>query len=145
MTALSKDWPHKSPILIDPSKKKQLFLLLVLAVCTVVFALKGYDIIDYYVTKHNREVLRPQMAQLAAQGKPQAIAWMVTNDPAFIAGDKFDALKAAAESGDPQSMFLYAQVLKYRNDENGAREYINKAAAEGYPKAVLDQSADALK
>jgi hypothetical protein len=142
MTTLSTKWPHKAPVLIDPSKKKGIFIFLVMVAVTVVFVFKGADIVDHFVTAHNRDVLRPQMAKLAAQGKPEAVAWMVINDPTFRADGNFDSLKAAAETGNPQSMFLYAQVLKYQKDEQGAYGYIIRAAAEGYPEAVLAQLKD---
>jgi TPR repeat protein len=145
MTALSTKWPHKTPILIDPSKKTGIFVLLTAAAVAAVFAFKGNDIVSHFVTAHNQEVLRPQMAHLAAEGKPEAVAWMVRNDPAFRSDMHFEALKAAAEKGNPQSMFLYAQVLKYQKNQQGADEYIARAAAEGYPDAVLTQSKDALK
>lgn len=145
MTTLSAKWAHKTPVLIDPSKKKGIFVFLALVAVAAVFALKGDDVISHFVTAHNRDVLRPQMAQLAAQGKPEAVAWMVMNDPAFRSDTHFDALKAAAETGNPQSMFLYAQVLKYQKNEQGAHDYIVRAAAEGYPDAVLAQSKDALR
>lgn len=145
MTALSNKWPHKTPVLIDPAKKRGIFVFLVLIAVAVVFALKGDDIISHFVNAHNREVLRPQMAQLAVQGKPEAVTWMVLNDPAFRSDTNFNSLKAAAETGNPQSMFLYAQVLKYQKNEKGAHDYIVRAAAEGYPDAVLELSKDALR
>jgi hypothetical protein len=145
MTKLSVEWPHKTPVLIDPSKRKGIFVCLALIMATVVFALKLDDIISHFVTSHNREVLRPQMAQLAAQGKPEAVAWMVLNDPDFRSDTNFNALKAAAETGSPQSMFLYAQIMQYQKNEKSAQDYLARAAAEGYPDAVLAQSKDAVR
>ncbi|MGP5477566.1 hypothetical protein [Pseudomonas helleri] len=145
MTTLSAKWPHKTPVLIDPSKKKGIFVFLSLAAVVTVFTLKGDDIISHFVAAHNRDILLPQMAQLAARGKPEAVAWMVMNDPAFRSDMHFDALKAAAETGNPQSMYLYAQILKYQKNEQGAHDYIVRAAAEGYPDAVLALSKDALR
>ncbi|RMR16838.1 hypothetical protein ALP90_200075 [Pseudomonas amygdali pv. ulmi] len=145
MSAVSAQWPHKKPILIDPSKKKGIAVFLVLIAVLTVFTLKGDDMIKYYVDSHNRDVLHPQMAQLAAQGKSDAVVWMMLNDPAFRSDSNFEILKAAAETGNPQSMFLYSNVLKYQKNEQGAAEYMARAAAEGYPDAVLALSKDALR
>lgn len=145
MNDVSVKWPHKTPILIDPAKKKGIVFCLAAVAVVTVFVLKSEDVIKHFVTAHNRDVLRPQMTQLAAQGKPEAVAWMVMNDSAFRSDTHFEALKAAAETGDPQSMFIYGQVLKYQKNEQGAHDYIVRAAAEGYPDAVLAQSKDALR
>nr|WP_228857492.1 hypothetical protein [Pseudomonas syringae]QOQ33545.1 hypothetical protein [Pseudomonas syringae pv. actinidiae] len=145
MSSVSTQWPHKKPILINPSQKKGIAVFLVLIAVFTVFTLKGDDIIKYYVDSHNRDVLHPQMAQLAAQGKPEAVAWMMLNDPAFRSDSNYEILKAAAETGSPKSMFLYANVLKYQKNEQGAAEYMARAAAEGYPDAVLSLSKDALR
>lgn len=145
MTALSSQWPHKTPILIDPKKKKGIVVCLVLLAVAAVFALKGEDVISHFVTSYNRDVMRPEMAKLAAQGKPEAVVWMMMNDSALSSDSHFEALKVAADRGNPHSMYLYAQVLKYQKDEKSAHDYIVRAAAEGYPDAVLAQSEGALR
>jgi hypothetical protein len=38
-------------------------------------------------------------------------------------------------------MYLYSSVLKFQKDEDGAKTFIERAAAEGYPAAVLDLAA----
>ncbi|MNJ65517.1 hypothetical protein D3C77_615330 [compost metagenome] len=49
----------------------------------------------------------------------------------------FTQLKKAAEDGHPESMFLYSRVLELRHDGTGAKQWLEQAAAEGYPHAVM--------
>ena len=131
------EWPRKTPVLIDPSKKKGIFISLAVVVALVVFSLKSNEIVSHFVDSHNRDMLHSQMSQLAAEGKPDAVVWMIKNDSDFRSDTSYAALRAAAESGHPESMFLYSRVLKYQNNDKGAQEYVARAAAEGYPDAVL--------
>lgn len=80
------------------------------------------------------------MAQLAAQGKPEAVAWMVMHDGIYGSDTQLQTLKVAAETGSPRSMYVYGLALRLQKYEQGALEYIRRAAAEGYPDAVLERS-----
>ncbi|MCF5382139.1 hypothetical protein GIW05_01200 [Pseudomonas syringae] len=136
----SANWSHETPFLIDPAVKKQAMLFAPLLIICIVFLLKGEDIMNHFKNSHNRDLLLPQMAQLAAQGKPEAVAWMVLHDGKYGSDTKFLTLKTAAETGNPQSMYLYGLALRSQKNEQGALDYIARAAAEGYPDALLEQS-----
>jgi len=141
MTAVTEIWPHKQHILVNPAKRKSLAIF-ALAVSTVlVLTVKGEDITSYFVKSHDRDALLPQMAILAGAGKPDAVVWMMVNDATFRDADpQYTALRKTAEAGHPPSMFYYAKVLKFKKDEAGAKAFMARAAADGYPAAVLDQT-----
>lgn len=86
-----------------------------------------------------RALIRLAMSALAAQGKPDAAVWMMERDADFVSTDpQFSALRKAAESGHPQSMYMYSKVLKWQRDELAAQNMLAKAAELGFPPAVLD-------
>lgn len=50
----------------------------------------------------------------------------------------FALIKAAAESGDPKSMYMYGVVvMAVQKDASTGKTWIRRAAAEGYPDAML--------
>lgn len=135
-------WPHKTPIAIDPSKRKGLLIFAVVVVFSLLFSLKGNDIAQYFANNHDRDVIEPQMAQLVAQGKPEAVLWMIKHDKSFYekeAARNFPALRAAAETGHPESMYAYARVLQYLHDDAGAKVFMARAKDAGFPAALLSQ------
>lgn len=96
------------------------------------------QIVRHFVKSWEHDLLLPKMSVLAAEGKSEAVTWMLLNDSTFRADSSYTALRKSAAEGHPQSMYLYASVLKYQKDEKGAKEWISRAAAEGYPAAVLE-------
>lgn len=132
------EWPHKADIIFNPAKRVKLAICGAFLVGVFAFALNQSNIVDHFVEKREITLLAPQMAKLAAEGIPEAIAWMTLKDAAFREADKqFTALRHAAESGHPQSMFLYSGVLRFQGDAAGAESYLDQAAAMGYPAAIL--------
>lgn len=134
--------PRRPPadILLTPAKQKKLAIGLFVVGSFIALSIKGPDVVDYLVHQHERSVLLPKMAALAAEGKTDAIIWMTTNDSAYRAAHDYVTLQKAAEAGNPQSMYLYGAVLEWRKDQLGAEQWYSRAAAEGYPAAVLRQS-----
>lgn len=82
------------------------------------------------------ELIRPEMKALADKGKPEAVLWVAehSNTPDVDLGEK---LKAAAETGHPESMYRYALFLGYRNLADDKYTWMQRAADVGYPQAVL--------
>jgi TPR repeat protein len=134
------EWPYKTPIAIYPPAKKPLLAIAMWVAFGVLAMLKGDDVMDYFGARYARNVIRPQMVQLASEGKPDAIAWMVLNDSEFRSESQYAMLKAAADKGHAQSMYLYGKLLMARNDERGAHDYIARAAVAGNSSAVAEQS-----
>lgn len=86
----------------------------------------------------NQEVesIRPEMEALADRGEPEAVLWVAEHsiEPDVSLGEK---LKAAAETGHPESMYRFALFLGYRNLPDDKYTWMQKAADTGYPQAVL--------
>jgi TPR repeat protein len=142
MTATtSHSWPHKTAVVIDPARRKSLFIIFLVIVSILLWGLKGNDVVRYFADKNELEALRPKMSLLADQGKPEAIAWMIMHDSAFFAkDDDFTSLKAAADAGHAESMYLYGGILKWKKADSRGDAYIARAAAEGYPDAIKELS-----
>lgn len=140
---LNYEWHEKEMFLfkINPSRKKT-FYGFVAGLCVFVWLIFSDEPIRWgkaYQAKAEIEELTPQMAQLAALGKPHAVLWMLRHDEgtrtAHMNGDH-SKLQALAEAGDAESMFyLGVQNLAGKNAQV-AEGWIAKAAAEGYPAAV---------
>lgn len=138
MSAAEAAWPHKGNIVINPAKRKGLAIGVAVLGAFALLAFNQDKIVDHFVTGYERDLLMPKMSAFAAEGKPEAVAWMLLNSPDFRAADlQYTALRKSAEAGHPQSMYLYSNVLKFQKDEDGAKAFLARAAAEGYPPAVL--------
>lgn len=134
---------HRRPpadIVLTPAKQKKLAIGVFVVASFVVLSIKAPDVVDYLVQRHEHSVMLPKMAALAAEGKTDAIIWMTANDSAYRAEHDYVTLQKAAEAGNPKSMYLYGAVLEWRKDKLGAEQWYSRAAAEGYPAAVLRQS-----
>lgn len=144
MSTAEANWPHKSDIAINPAKRKGLIIAVVVMGALALLAFNQDKIVSHFVTGHERDLLMPKMSALAAEGKPEAVVWMMLNNPEFRAADpQYTALRKAAEEGHPHSMYLYSKVLKFQKDDDGAKAFIARAAADGYPDAVLDLAEEA--
>ncbi|MPQ71448.1 hypothetical protein [Pseudomonas sp. MWU12-2323] len=142
MSAAQASWPHKGHIAINPAKRKGFVISITVLGAFALLALNQEKIVNHFVTGYEHDLLMPKMSALAAEGKPEAVAWMMLNDPDFRAADtQYTALRKSAEAGHPQSMYLYSKVLKFQKDEVGAGAFLARAAADGYPSAILDLAA----
>lgn len=133
-------WPHKSNIVINPAKKRELTII---SLAVLAFLLMGYclkPVGQYFIQKHERDLLLPQMSALAKQGKPDAVIWMLRHGSSGDLADQIPVIQQAAEKGHPESMFLYGRVLQLKNDAAGAKFFFERAAGEGYPEAILQLS-----
>lgn len=142
MDNAQRTWPHKTPVAIDPSKRKGLLIFAVVVAFLLVFSLKGNDIAQFFANNHDRDMLEPQMPQLVAQGKPEAVLWMMKHNQSFYEKElasNFPALRAAAETGHPESMYAYARVLQYLHDDAGANVFMARAKDAGFPAALLSK------
>lgn len=140
MSTTEANWPHKNAIAINPAKRKELLIgVAVLGAVTLLF-FNLDKVIQPYLIEHQRDLLMPKMSELVAEGKPDAVIWMMFNSSEFRAADPhYSALRKAAESGHPHSMYLYAQVLlKKQKDFKGGKAYLDSAAAAGYPPALME-------
>lgn len=141
-------WPHRLPVAIDPAQRKGLLIFAVIAAVWLLNLAKGDDIAQYFADSHDRGLLEPKMAQLATQGKAEAVVWMYKHgDRSFYKNDEassFPALHAAAETGHPESLYLYAQALRYIHDDAGCKLYLDRAADAGFPAALLVKSEESL-
>lgn len=140
---LNYDWQEKELFLfrINPSRKKA-FYSFVAGLCVIGWLTFSDDPVRWVKTyQANAEIeeLTPQMAQLAALGKPHAVLWMLRNDEgtrtAYKNGDH-SKLQALAEAGDAESMYYLGVQSLVEKKTQVAEEWIAKAAAEGYPAAV---------
>lgn len=140
---LHYEWHEKELFLfkINPSRKKAFFGF-VAGLCVFGWLIFSDDPIRWgktYQAKVEIEELTPQMAELAALGKPHAVLWMIRNDEdtrtAYKNGDH-SKLRALAEAGDAESMFYLGVQSLVEKDTQVAEEWMAKAAAEGYPEAV---------
>ena len=84
-----------------------------------------------------QDSLSDRMAQLAVDGKPEAIDWMILHGSSPDRELLVPSLKAAADEGHAQSMYLYGAWLSQHKDMTGARAYLSRAAEAGYPDALL--------
>lgn len=81
------------------------------------------------------ELVKPRMLELAKQGNVEAIRW--THEHGLSEFKDWSALYARlAELGDPQAMYFHAYHLESK-DPVSAFKWYEKAAAKGYPSAVL--------
>lgn len=139
MTTAHAEWPHQKDIAINPAKRKKLLATLIGLGAAALLLLNQDRIINHFVDAHRNALIRPAMSALAEQGKPDAVVWMMEHDAGFASADpQFSALRKAADSGHPQSMYLYSKVLKWQHDELAAQNMLAKAAEQGFPPAVLD-------
>lgn len=140
---LNYEWHEKELFLfkVNPGRKKTFygFVAFLCFLGWLFFSDDPYRWGKAYEAKVEIEELTPQMAQLAALGKPHAVLWMIRNDEAtrdaFLNGDHAK-LKAMAESGDAESMYLWGVQYLVQKKPQEAREWIAKAAAEGFLPAV---------
>ncbi|ALN21771.1 SEL1-like repeat protein [Ectopseudomonas mendocina] len=140
---LNYEWHEKELFLfkINPSRKKAFYGLAVgmFVFGWLIFSKEPIRWGKAYEARVEIEELTPQMAQLAALGKPHAVLWMIRNDEAtrdaFLNGDHAK-LKAMAEAGDAESMYLWGVQYLVQKKPQEAREWIAKAAAEGFLPAV---------
>lgn len=137
MSTTEANWPHKNDIAINPAKRKVLLIgAAVLGACTLLF-FNLDKIVKPFLIEHQRDLLMPKMSALVAEGKPEAVVWMIFNSPEFRAADPhYNALRKAAESGHPRSMYIYAKFLRIQKDYEGSKAYLDSAAAAGYPPAL---------
>jgi hypothetical protein len=140
---LNYEWHENELFLfkINPNRKKA-FYGFVAFLCVFGWLIFSDDPIRWgkaYEAKVEIEELTPQMAQLAALGKPHAVLWMIRNDEAtrvaFKNGDHAN-LKAMAEAGDAESMYLWGVQYLVKKKTQEAHEWIAKAADEGFLPAV---------
>ena len=135
MTQADPAWPHKFDVAVNPKIRRPLMLFLVLAIVALIFYI-GAALFDAYRYSQAKESLVPHMSALAAQGVPEAVAWMVKNAEGYYKTPEGQVqLKNAAEAGHPQSMFFYASLHRKDNPDL-AKEYLKKAADAGYARAV---------
>lgn len=135
MTQADPTWPHKFDVAINPEKRGPLIALLALAIAGVILYI-GAELFDAYRYDQAQESLVPHMSALAAQGVPEAVAWMVKNEDGYYNTPEGKAqLKLAAEAGHPQSMYFYASLHRLNNPDL-AKDYLQKAADAGYARAV---------
>lgn len=140
MSEALSDWPHKADILINPAKKKPLAIFGVVVVAMACFMVKGDDIGKYFKTKHENSVLLPKMSALADQGKAEAVVWMVKHGGYDLSDPVVAKVQAAAEAGHAESMYVYSVLLAFKKDDDGAKLWLERSAAQGYPDAVLNVS-----
>lgn len=104
-----------------------------------------FNIVENCVKKVDRNCKIPygfesevaRMTALANTGKGDAVMWMLRFQPDVAAESDYAMLRKAAESGHPKSMYLYSQVLRNRKDKEDSMVWVERAAAEGYPDAVM--------
>lgn len=82
------------------------------------------------------ELIRPQMLALAEQGRPEAVLWLMDH-PGKGDVQKLDALRAAAETAHPESMYRYSVSLAYAGSHEESYLWLRKSAEQGFPAAVI--------
>ncbi|WP_153785387.1 hypothetical protein [Pseudomonas sp. EMN2] len=135
MSQAEQPWPHKFDVAINPAARRPLMIMLGFGLLAVVLYI-GISLLDGYRYSQEQESLVPRMSELAVQGVPEAIAWMIKNKEGYYNTPEGKAqLKLAAEAGHPQSMFFYASIHRKDNPDL-AKDYLQRAADAGYPRAV---------
>ena len=134
-----KERRKPADITLTPKQQKGLFIFLLVFLSLGFLVFKSGDIIDYFIDQHVEKIMQPKMESFASEGKPAAIIWMLKHDKNYGQNDDYNSLREAAEKGDPESMYYYGVVMEFRKNKEEAARWYSKAAAEGYPSAVLKQ------
>jgi len=85
--------------------------------------------------KSEVDAIREEMQVLADAGQPEAFLWVSKNVDARDV-HYAEKLKAAAETGHPESVYRYALFLGFRSQPLERDAWMRKAAEVGYPQAV---------
>lgn len=138
MENAENQWPHKYAIAVNPREKKRLVWLGGGALFLACLYFIPGQITGYLAKRADASYLTPRMTDLAKEGKPAAAAWLLEHDYKTASKTDFALIKAAAESGDPKSMYMYGVVvMAVQKDASTGKTWIRRAAAEGYPDAML--------
>lgn len=114
------------------SKNERLLAVLFVVGCLIMAASHTFTAV---LQKSEVDEIRDEMKVLADAGQPEAILWVLKNTDS--SETKLDEqLRVAAETGHPESMYIYALFLGFRSQPVEREIWMKKAAAVGYPKAV---------
>lgn len=138
-------WPHKADIhiAINPAKRKKTVVVLLLIFVFGLLTIPSGSPLQQWITKYaqdiEREQLMPQMSQLAAQGKPDAVIWIAENYPQT----NVSQLESLASQGNGHALMLLAKS-KSGSDTAAAMSLMKQAAETGYLPAVKWQMRQAM-
>ncbi|EGQ9742344.1 hypothetical protein FWP33_07400 [Vibrio parahaemolyticus] len=128
-------WENKPAIVVNPFKRNELKKFRIPAVMLVVLCFWYNDFAKYELAQAqqqlNHDTIKPEMLELAEQGKTSAILWMVENYPKT---EQY-RLDALLDQKNSDAMLLKSKLL-YRTDKELSLEYLKAAALEGNPTAV---------
>lgn len=133
------NWENKPSIVLNPFKrneaKKAFKYLGIMAALFTVAMLWFNDFSKYDLAQAqqqlNNDTIKPEMVELANQGKTSAILWMVENYPQT----EQHRLDALLDQNNSDAILLKAKLL-YSSDKELSLKYMKAAALEGNPSAV---------